>query len=146
MALVQWDKNGTIKSETIHQFGCAPIDKKSNYVKRCIAIAGDTLQIKDGIVYINGQKKKAGNIGDIPSLDKRLALGNLPSTVNHLLRNTIRDISNIPGVKPALEVADVVRKNPVVSTVSTLPILSAFDVADAIVVARAGAAERVVNV
>ncbi|MBN09191.1 MAG: signal peptidase I [Flavobacteriaceae bacterium] len=33
-----------------------PIDKKSNYVKRCIAIAGDTLQIKDGIVYINGQK------------------------------------------------------------------------------------------
>ena len=30
-----------------------PIDKKSNYVKRCQAIAGDTLQIKDGIVFIN---------------------------------------------------------------------------------------------
>lgn len=33
-----------------------PIDKKSNYVKRCLGIAGDSLQIKDGDVYINGNK------------------------------------------------------------------------------------------
>ncbi|MFM9826588.1 signal peptidase I [Flavobacterium sp.] len=32
-----------------------PIDKKSNYVKRCVGIHGDSLQIKDGIVYINGK-------------------------------------------------------------------------------------------
>ncbi|HLK28365.1 MAG TPA: S26 family signal peptidase [Puia sp.] len=32
-----------------------PVDKQENYIKRCIAIAGDTLQIKDQIVYINGQ-------------------------------------------------------------------------------------------
>ena len=32
-----------------------PIDKKSNYVKRCVGIPGDSLQIKDGIVYINRQ-------------------------------------------------------------------------------------------
>ena len=31
-----------------------PVDKKDNYVKRCVAIAGDTLQIKDGKVYVNG--------------------------------------------------------------------------------------------
>jgi len=31
-----------------------PIDKKTNLVKRCVAIAGDTLEIKDGYVYING--------------------------------------------------------------------------------------------
>ena len=31
-----------------------PVDKKDNYVKRCVAIAGDTLQIKDGQVYVNG--------------------------------------------------------------------------------------------
>ncbi len=30
-----------------------PIDKKTNYVKRCVGIAGDELQIKDGIVFIN---------------------------------------------------------------------------------------------
>lgn len=32
-----------------------PVDKKENYIKRCVAIAGDTLSIKDGRVYINGQ-------------------------------------------------------------------------------------------
>jgi signal peptidase I len=30
-----------------------PIDQRQNYIKRCIAIAGDTIQIKSGIVYIN---------------------------------------------------------------------------------------------
>jgi len=31
-----------------------PVDLKTNYIKRCIGIAGDTLQIIDGIVSING--------------------------------------------------------------------------------------------
>lgn len=33
-----------------------PIDKKSNYVKRCVGIPGDNLSIKDGIVFINGKE------------------------------------------------------------------------------------------
>ncbi|HBK84332.1 MAG TPA: signal peptidase I [Flavobacterium sp.] len=33
-----------------------PIDKKTNYVKRCVGIAGDSLQIKDGIIYINNKE------------------------------------------------------------------------------------------
>lgn len=33
-----------------------PIDKKSNYVKRCVAIPGDTLEIIDGIIHINGEQ------------------------------------------------------------------------------------------
>lgn len=32
-----------------------PIDKKSNYVKRCVALPGDTLSIIDGIIHINGK-------------------------------------------------------------------------------------------
>ncbi len=32
-----------------------PIDKRENYIKRCVAIAGDSLEIKDGVVYVNGQ-------------------------------------------------------------------------------------------
>ncbi len=33
-----------------------PIDKKSNYVKRCVGIPGDTLSIVDGFVHINGKQ------------------------------------------------------------------------------------------
>lgn len=32
-----------------------PVDKRDHYVKRCIAIAGDTLRIKNAEVYINGK-------------------------------------------------------------------------------------------
>jgi signal peptidase I len=35
-----------------------PIDKKSNYVKRCVGIAGDTLSIINGDVHINGVQLK----------------------------------------------------------------------------------------
>ncbi len=31
-----------------------PVDKRENYVKRCVALPGDTMQIIDGIVHING--------------------------------------------------------------------------------------------
>ena len=33
-----------------------PIDKKTNYVKRCTAIPGDKIEIKDGIIFINGKE------------------------------------------------------------------------------------------
>ncbi|TRW24717.1 signal peptidase I [Flavobacterium zepuense] len=33
-----------------------PIDKKTNYVKRCVGTPGDNLEIKDGLVFINGKE------------------------------------------------------------------------------------------
>jgi signal peptidase I len=30
-----------------------PVDKRENFIKRCVAIAGDTLQIKNRVLYIN---------------------------------------------------------------------------------------------
>lgn len=33
-----------------------PIDKKSNYVKRCVGLPGDTFEIRDGYIFINGEK------------------------------------------------------------------------------------------
>lgn len=32
-----------------------PIDKKDHYIKRCIGLPGDSLQIREGQVYLNGQ-------------------------------------------------------------------------------------------
>ena len=33
-----------------------PIDKKSNYVKRCVGVPGDSLSVIDGYVHINGKR------------------------------------------------------------------------------------------
>ena len=30
-----------------------PVDKRENYIKRCVAVAGDKLEVKDGVLYIN---------------------------------------------------------------------------------------------
>jgi signal peptidase I len=32
-----------------------PVDKRENYIKRCVAIPDDTLQLKNGILFINNQ-------------------------------------------------------------------------------------------
>lgn len=33
-----------------------PVDKRENYIKRCVAIPGDKLEIKNSVLYINGKK------------------------------------------------------------------------------------------
>ena len=35
-----------------------PVDKKDHYVKRCVAIAGDSLEVRDGLVYVNGERQE----------------------------------------------------------------------------------------
>jgi signal peptidase I len=35
-----------------------PVDRRDNYIKRCVAIPGDTLQVIQGAVYINGKREK----------------------------------------------------------------------------------------
>ena len=35
-----------------------PIDKKTNLVKRCVGVPGDSLEVRDGFVYINGKKNE----------------------------------------------------------------------------------------
>lgn len=32
-----------------------PMDKKDHYVKRCVAVHGDTLEIRNGLVYVNSE-------------------------------------------------------------------------------------------
>ena len=46
---------------TLKHFGpviARPADKKDHYVKRCVAVAGDTLEIRDGQVYVNSEAQE----------------------------------------------------------------------------------------
>jgi signal peptidase I len=40
------------------QMTVRPVDKRDNYIKRCVAIPGDTLRVIGGYVYINGKKQR----------------------------------------------------------------------------------------
>ncbi|MDD6437422.1 MAG: signal peptidase I, partial [Prevotella sp.] len=45
----------------VHQFGSIdhrPTDRQENYVKRCVGLPGQTLQVKNRIIYINGRPNK----------------------------------------------------------------------------------------
>jgi signal peptidase I len=37
-----------------------PVDKRENFIKRCVAVAGDSIRIVNGILYVNGK------VNDIP--------------------------------------------------------------------------------
>ncbi len=43
--------------ESISEIIYHPVDKRDNYIKRAIALAGDKLKIQNGIVYVNGKKE-----------------------------------------------------------------------------------------
>ena len=52
------DSLATMWGDTSGKFTYKPVDKKTNYVKRCVGIAGDSLEMKDGYFYINGKKNE----------------------------------------------------------------------------------------
>jgi signal peptidase I len=42
----------------LNEYKDYPVDLKTNYIKRCVAIPGDTIKVWDKQVYINGQPEK----------------------------------------------------------------------------------------
>ncbi|KIO76928.1 signal peptidase [Pedobacter lusitanus] len=47
-----------------------PVDKRENYIKRCIGISGDVLSMSNGLVTINGKPEPMKNTGQIDYLVK----------------------------------------------------------------------------
>lgn len=43
-----------------------PVDKRENFIKRCVAVAGDTLKVVNGIVHINGQRTESPEMSLAP--------------------------------------------------------------------------------
>ena len=73
-----------------------PIDKKTNLVKRCVGIPGDTLEVRNGYVFIDGKKNQ------LPDRGKLQFFYNIEvsSNVNSILKkHNILEYSNIYSIK-----------------------------------------------
>jgi len=55
-----------------------PVDKRENYIKRCIAIPGDSLQIVNGKVYVNGKPQK-----EIPGIQYKYLINTNGTAINN---------------------------------------------------------------
>ncbi len=103
-----------------------PIDKKSNYVKRCVGIPGDSLEVRDGYVFINGkqtelpdraklqfsylvetkngrfnnqQLKNRYGITDEPGYNQNASLSIFPSITDEALQN-FKNHPNVARITP----------------------------------------------
>lgn len=56
IVVFNWPTDTMLDMRHTDKYYYKPIDKKTNYVKRCVAIPGDTLEIKNGFVWINGKQ------------------------------------------------------------------------------------------
>ncbi|MES2652822.1 MAG: signal peptidase I [Bacteroidota bacterium] len=57
---------GWAKTNSDYTIVSRPIDKRENYIKRCVAIAGDVISMKNGIANVNGKDEPLKNTGMMP--------------------------------------------------------------------------------
>ena len=46
------------EKETFGDIIARPVDKRENYIKRCVGIPGDKIEIKEGQLYVNGKEQE----------------------------------------------------------------------------------------
>ncbi|MCW3127365.1 MAG: signal peptidase [Bacteroidetes bacterium] len=45
-----------VKSDFNTEIKARPVDKRENYIKRCVGISGDKIEVREGVLYVNDQK------------------------------------------------------------------------------------------
>lgn len=98
-----------------------PVDKKDNYIKRCVAVAGDKLEIRDGVVYINDAK---GELFPHAQSTYLVKTGNMGLSADFLEDNHIELQGNLGASQLALTLEnsqiELVKSQPGVTSVTPL--------------------------
>lgn len=73
-----------------------PIDKKSNYVKRCVGIPGDEITIKNSDLYVNGKLAQLPHRAK-PQFSYKVAFDGTNTTTTSTLDATLRELECSDG-------------------------------------------------
>ncbi|MFM9946162.1 MAG: signal peptidase I [Bacteroidia bacterium] len=98
-------KNGDV---VVFNFPCEfdnPVDKKTNYIKRCIAIPGDEIKIVNGNIFINGKV-----MGDPPKREYSYTVTTDGTGFNKKLLDKL-DITDKDFVNNTYSLTDEMREN-----------------------------------
>ena len=91
-----------------------PVDKEENYIKRCVAMPGDVLEIKDARVYINGAPGKLYPHAKLNYRVRTTGMNEAPK-VNAQLEQIDLNIYNLENCQ-----VDMVKKAPNVALVEVM--------------------------
>ncbi|UMB61632.1 signal peptidase I [Lutibacter sp. A80] len=97
-----------------------PIDKKSNYVKRAVGIPGDSLEIRQGYIYINGEKTILPDRAQTQYMHKVVTNGQQLSATTLKRYNVTegRNFGDYYNLNLTDENAAKLRKNPIIKSVT----------------------------
>jgi signal peptidase I len=117
-----------------------PYDKADNYIKRCVGIAGDKLQVINGVLYINGEKalrpensqityeiKSEKKKFDLMQWDKELGINIRNDQEYRELRSGIEDALLNSGVASiAVTKDDSAKISKIAGIISVKPVYDSF--------------------
>lgn len=81
-----------------------PVDKRENFIKRCVAIAGDSISIRDGLLIVNGKESPLPPAAEMPYYVTLNGNGFFP---DDFIRNELNVDPNDPDQRDLLQVQDV---------------------------------------
>lgn len=94
-----------------------PVDKRENYIKRCLAIAGDTLRIVNTQVFVNGKAVENPLFGQSSYFVTTDGTDLNPSTLQDMNIEAQMEAANIYMLTMTKEDAEVIKKWPSVKSV-----------------------------
>jgi signal peptidase I len=90
-----------------------PTDRRENYVKRCVGLPGQTLQIKDRIIYINGKaNKEPDNVQYTYQLKLKRHFTDEEMQEWGITMEELKDLNNYGYMPMTNKTADILKKRP----------------------------------
>lgn len=114
------DSLTTMWGDNSGKFTYKPIDKRTNYVKRAVGTPGDSLEVRDGYVFINGKKTVLPDRAK-PQWYFFIDTDGEKFSQGAISRYNIREGQMMPDGRYALNLTDeeaaLIAKNPIVKTI-----------------------------